>query len=150
MKRSKQGGFTFIELMVVIVIIGMLSVAGIVSFRRASMSARNGKREADLSSIQQALQLYKVDTGAYPIYEQPGGSYNISALYDNYNQMQADLQSGSYLNQPINDPLYIPGMGGSDGNSRQYWYYSDSDGRTYALCYQKEPGLISWICKNNP
>lgn len=61
-------GFTLIELMVVIAIIGILATIIMVSFSAVQQRARDGQRKADLRQIQSALELYKADNGVYPTY----------------------------------------------------------------------------------
>jgi type II secretory pathway pseudopilin PulG len=131
--------------MVVIVIMGMLSLAGLVSFRSAGQSARNGKREADLSTVQQALQLYKVDTGTYPIYT---GS-STDAMAQNYVSMIADLQDDSYLSQTVQDPKFVSLGQAIGGSNRSYLYKSNAVGSMYDLYYLKEPNT-DLIHKANP
>ena len=63
---TKQLGFTMIELLVVATIIILLTTIGIISYRQASISSRNGKRKADLETIRQALVMRRSDTGGYP------------------------------------------------------------------------------------
>src|SRR5579885_2349137 len=63
---KKQGGFTLIELLIVIAIIGILSTLLTTNFIGVRQRARDGKRKADLSQIQAALEQYRADQGAYP------------------------------------------------------------------------------------
>lgn len=58
-------GFTLIELMVVVAIIGILMAAGIVVFSDAQKAARDAKRRADVDAIAKALEQYYQDRGAY-------------------------------------------------------------------------------------
>lgn len=59
-------GFTLIELLVVIAIIGILSTILFASFTSVQQRTRDGRRKADLKSIQHALELYRADQAAYP------------------------------------------------------------------------------------
>lgn len=59
-------GFTLIELMIVIAIIGILTSIGIVSFSQARGKANDAKRRADLKTLQTALEQYYSDNGSYP------------------------------------------------------------------------------------
>jgi type II secretory pathway pseudopilin PulG len=61
-----EGGFTLIELLVVATIIIVLTAIGLVSYRQASRSARNGRRKSDLETVRQSLMLYKSETGCFP------------------------------------------------------------------------------------
>lgn len=66
-KLNKKGGFTLVELLVVIAIIAILSVTAYVALGGQTEKARNSKRMQDLSSIQNALEIYAVDNNnKYP------------------------------------------------------------------------------------
>lgn len=58
-------GFTLIELMVVVAIIGVLMAAGIVTFSGAQRVARDAKRRADVDAIAKAFEQYYTSTGRY-------------------------------------------------------------------------------------
>jgi len=64
MKQKK--GFTLIELMVVIVIIGILVTMGIFAFQSSQKKSRDARRKVDLNQISRALEMYNNDHGAYP------------------------------------------------------------------------------------
>lgn len=67
MKVRKAKGFTLVELLVVISIIAILSVVGITIFSSVQKSARDTRRKADLRAIAGALEIYKNNTGTYPL-----------------------------------------------------------------------------------
>ena len=58
-RLSNRKGFTLVELLVVISIIGILSAIAIPKFTSATDSARGAKIQADLRSIDSAIQIYK-------------------------------------------------------------------------------------------
>ena len=64
--RMDAAGFTLIELMVVIVIIGMLAAIVVPKFMGAADTAAIASAKAQISSFKTALQLYKLDNGSYP------------------------------------------------------------------------------------
>lgn len=66
MKNLYRDGFTFIELLVVITIIGVIFAAGIVSYTAITRSSRDTRRKADVESIRQSLELCRSLTGVYP------------------------------------------------------------------------------------
>jgi general secretion pathway protein G len=61
-------GFTLVELLVVISLIGILASLLIVSLEGSRKSARDGRRKADLEQIRTALEMYRRDstTNSYP------------------------------------------------------------------------------------
>lgn len=65
-RKSFKKGFSLVELLVVITIIAILSVAAYSAVGGNTIKARDAKRKQDLTTIQQALELYFVEKGSYP------------------------------------------------------------------------------------
>lgn len=71
MRRKRgPGGFTLIELMVVIVILGILAGLIIPRIMGRPDEARRAKARIQIESLETALKLYKLDNGHYPSTEQ--------------------------------------------------------------------------------
>lgn len=64
MKKNK--GFTFMELLVVITIIGIIFASGAVAFSAITVRSRDARRRSDLELIRQALEMCRSITGIYP------------------------------------------------------------------------------------
>lgn len=64
MKRTS--GFTIVELLIVIVVIGILAAITIVAFNGIQARANNTKTVSAVSSWVKALKMYKIDHGNYP------------------------------------------------------------------------------------
>lgn len=60
-------GFTLVELMVVIAIIGILTSIGIFAFLSSQQKSRDSRRKSDLSNVASALEMYNNDVGSYPL-----------------------------------------------------------------------------------
>ncbi len=69
-RHSKQKGFTLIEIMVVVVIIGVLSALIVPNIIGRSDEARTTAARADIQSIGNQLELYRLDNGVYPSSDQ--------------------------------------------------------------------------------
>jgi general secretion pathway protein G len=65
-----QRGFTLIEIMVVVVIIGILGALVVPKLMGKPGEARITAARADISSLMQALKIYKLDNQRYPTTEQ--------------------------------------------------------------------------------
>lgn len=59
--KSKKGGFTLVELMVVVAVIAILAAIAMPQFLSAADRARNAKETADIQIIKNATQLYMID-----------------------------------------------------------------------------------------
>ncbi len=68
--HQRQRGFTLIELMVVLVIIGVLAALIIPNVLERADDARITAAKTDISNLSQALKLYKLDNQIYPTAEQ--------------------------------------------------------------------------------
>lgn len=60
LRRRTRSGFTVVELLVVIVVIGILATIVLVSYNRAQAQARDTKRVADLEAISDAITAYRL------------------------------------------------------------------------------------------
>jgi type II secretion system protein G len=63
---KQQKGFTIVELLIVIVVIGILATLVIVTFTGIQQKARNTKRQTDINAIQSHVEAYKAQNGYYP------------------------------------------------------------------------------------
>jgi len=122
--QQKRTGFTLIELLVVITIMGILMGILLVSYQGARVSARDGKRKADLEQIRSALQMYHSDCGQYPA----GISYTGGSLTSI--TPPCPSSSVTYMTQIPQDPLY----------STYQYRYSSGSSHAYALCAFLEGG----------
>src|ERR1700733_2221862 len=66
----RTAGFTLIEVMVVVVILGILAAIIVPKIMSRPEQARIVKVKQDLLAIQSALDLYKLDNGTYPTTDQ--------------------------------------------------------------------------------
>jgi general secretion pathway protein G len=69
-RRARAAGFTLIELMVVLVIIGVLAALIVPNVLDRADDARVTAARTDVNNIMQALKLYKLDNQRYPTAEQ--------------------------------------------------------------------------------
>lgn len=61
-----DNGFTLMELLVVITILGLLTTIGVASYRNLTVNSRDAKRLTDLRILQSALEEYHSDQLHYP------------------------------------------------------------------------------------
>jgi general secretion pathway protein G len=65
-REKREEGFTLVELMVVIVIIGLLATVVVINVMPAQDTARIRKAEADIATLEQGLEMYRLNRMNYP------------------------------------------------------------------------------------
>ena len=94
--RRKVGGFTLIEIMVVVIILGILAGLIIPRIMGRPEEAKRTKARMQMESIETALKLYKLDNGTYPTTEQ-----GLQALVGApaVGQLARNWREGGYLDK---------------------------------------------------
>jgi general secretion pathway protein G len=116
-RLRNQDGFTLIEIMVVIMIIGLLALMVVPRLRGVADRAKTTKAQADIQELKQALDRYYLDNGSYPTTDQ---GLNALVAPPTTGRQANNYEQGGYIEKLPADPW---------GN--QYFY--QSDGNTYAL-----------------
>ncbi len=116
-RRYSQDGFTLIEIMVVILILGLLATIVVQNLRGAADKAKRTKAQADIAGFKTALDRYYLDNGSYPTTDQ-GLQALVSA--PTTGRIPANYESGGYIQSLPKDPWGNP-------------YFYQSDGSSYAL-----------------
>jgi prepilin-type N-terminal cleavage/methylation domain-containing protein len=78
-KIKQNQGFTVVELLIVIVVIGILALLVIVTYTGIQQKARNTKRGTDMSAIQTQLEAFYQANGYYPNLTDMNSSAWVSA-----------------------------------------------------------------------
>ncbi len=93
-RKSNDRGFTLIEIMIVIVILGILAWQVVPRIMGKPEEARRLKARMDIASLETALKMYKLDNGVYPSTEQ-----GLQALIEapTIGQLPRKWRKGGYL-----------------------------------------------------
>lgn len=111
-------GFTLIELIIVVTIIGILSSLLLSNLVGIRGRVRDGQRKSDLAQIKQALEIYRSDNGTYP---DSSGALNLSRCGEKF-ESPTNVYMQKIPCDPLNTPPYY-----------MYRYATVDDGVTYTL-----------------
>ncbi len=104
-RPPRQSGFSLLEVMVVIFIIGLLATVVMVNVLPSQDKAMREKARADIRTLEQALELYRLDLRTYPSTEQ-----GLQALLEAPDDLASPerYQPGGYIRRLPEDPWGRP------------------------------------------
>lgn len=123
--KPQRDGFTLVELMVVIVIIGLLATVVAINVLPSQDRAMVGKARADISTLEQAVETYRLDNLTFP----PSLDALVSAPAGLQNPER--YRQGGYIRRLPEDPWGNPYQyraPGQDGRAFDVWSFG-ADGR---------------------
>lgn len=112
-----RSGFTLLEIMVVIVILGLLAALVVPKLIGRTEEAKRTQTRIQIKNIEQALQLFKLDNGFYPSTEQ-----GLESLVRNpeIGRIPKNYRRGGYLDRVPTDPWGNPYVYIAPGTDRDY------------------------------
>jgi len=117
--RARQRGFTLIEIMVVVIIIGLLAAVIVPQVINKVDEARVSKAKADIQSLETALTMYRLDNSKYPTTDQGLQALMVQPTDPSIRHWRI----GGYLQRVSKDPW---------GNDYQY-VFPGTHGKEYDL-----------------
>ena len=141
MFKHKQSGFTIVELLIVIVVIGILATISVVAIGQSKAKARDSRRITDAKAIIKVLEMYYTENGEYPIANSPSASAmnGWSSTSDMASWDALSVRVAKYA--PGGLPEELQPQTGGNVNSTNYsitTYYCTR--QTYILVVRSETG----------
>jgi general secretion pathway protein G len=145
---KRRSGFTLVEILIVVVILGILAAIVIPQFSDASEEAKLSSLVSDLQTIRSQIQLYKIQhkgkvpqdtsvTTTLPTFVQAMTMYTDDSGALTAAQVPGDKVYGPYLQKipanPFSDSNEVSvGVGAPAGDDSSGWYYNSTTGAFYA------------------
>jgi len=141
MVKSKRG-FTLVEVLIVIAVIGILASIILVGLGNVRPGARDTRRISDLRSVQGALEVYFNKCGYYPnptASAQQLASPECQTDVNEYKDLEGALTVAGVAKQIPHDPQW-DGQSSWDPQTvgTDYGYAADSSGTSYVLAARLE------------
>jgi prepilin-type N-terminal cleavage/methylation domain-containing protein len=125
----KRRGFSLIEVLMVIAVVGLLSAIVLFAITNLQARARDAKRTSGVDQITKALDLYINQTGnPYPI-------ATTAICLDGDDIVNTTLADANLIGQPIADPIY-------DSTPNCFQYITNEDGTDYTIQFFLETGSV--------
>ncbi|MEX2672410.1 MAG: type II secretion system protein [Phycisphaeraceae bacterium] len=142
--RTRQAGFTLVEILIVVVILGILAAIVIPQFTSASESAKASSLTSQLQTIRSQLQLYQIQhNGSYPTIADLQANDNAwdpmvqPHTYDGttntYPTDPADANLGPYLQQPPKNAFTNSTSVVATAEADAGWEYDETTGQVKAV-----------------
>ena len=119
--RITQKGFTLVEILIVVIILGILAAIVVPQFTEASDDAKQSTMASNLQTLRSQIELYYIKEGGYP------------------DTLCSDLVAGNYLRVfPPNPLVDVPADAATD--AAYGWSYDSSTGEVTAVAEEEEEG----------
>ena len=152
MNRKTTSGFTLVELLVVMAILGVLVTLVAGGYRTAQLRGNDAQRKADLKEVANALELFYSDYGKYP----DASGTQIAACSYNANTQTGSACSWGTGEFTDNKTIYFKELP-EDPSSSYYYVYRvvpDSSNQKFQLFARMEnprdPDCLGGDCSTSP
>lgn len=120
MKKPSYCAFTLVEIIVATAILITLSTIGFYNYTQNIADARDGVRKTDLLSLQSELNLYKRESGAYPIAWDNFEIRNRGLAVANQGYLNTKVALSSRNTLPMDPKLEIPYIYATTSNRQEF------------------------------
>lgn len=126
-------GFTLIELMIVMVIMGVLATIGVGSFISSQKKSRDAKRKSELRQVAQALEAYYNDNSAYPTGNTTDGRIKVcDATGENGGALECTWGTSPFKSSS-NTTTYMIKLPKDPKSDWRYYYRKTTTNKWYQL-----------------
>ncbi|MEM9066344.1 MAG: prepilin-type N-terminal cleavage/methylation domain-containing protein [Planctomycetota bacterium] len=140
MRRTARKAFTLVEILIVVVILGILAAIVVPQFSSAADDARASNTASQLSTLQNAIELFRARNGRYPDFNSNGwdeltGDENANGTFD-------EVGENEYLKEEPVNPINQDADVSETSAATVGWVWNDTTDRIEATFYNEDTGEI--------
>jgi|SRR5579859_269996 len=145
MVRGKQKGFTLIELMIVVAIIGILAAIAIPRFAQMLEKSREGATKGNLGSLKSAASIYYGDVqGVWPSTLNSQSVYSFSKYLDNIYPVKVTGAFVAGVSSPTGSLVNVVAQSVAPTSESSGWMYDSTGGTIYVNSTVKDSKQIPY------
>jgi prepilin-type N-terminal cleavage/methylation domain-containing protein len=145
MVRKKQQGFTLIELMIVVAIIGILAAIAIPRFAQMLEKSREGATKGNLGSLKSAASIYYGDVqGVWPTTLNSKSAYSFSKYLDNIYPVKVTGAFVAGVSSPTGSSVTVVSQSVAPSTESSGWMYDSTGGAIYVNSTVKDSKQIPY------
>lgn len=146
MVRNKQKGFTMIELMIVVAIIGILAAIALPKFADMIEKSREGSTKGNVGALKSANSIYYGDQqGIWPTTLNAATNYRYSLYLDNIPQVKVTGKfDNSTTTSPVGSDVSMLSAGVAPAAQNIGWAYDSTNGLSFVNSTLKDSKKVPY------
>ncbi|MGH7241907.1 MAG: type II secretion system protein [Phycisphaerales bacterium] len=141
LKQTVRKGFTLVEILIVVVILGILAAIVVPQFTNATQDAQAGNIKAQLDTLNNQIELFRARTNAYPTAAEYAAPSTTNTAYT----MWGTMIDGGYVKAPPVNPVNGSSsvVFASAGTATDGWYWDAATNTLNACYFNRSTGKIT-------
>lgn len=128
-------GFTILELIIVIAVIGLMATLAVLSLQSARARTRDAQRISDVTALRNALTGYWLEKASYP----SSGGVDLGKAGTNTGALSSAVGGFTDASQ-TQGTVYLPHV--PTGPKQNEFYRYKANGNAYSICFQTESDTV--------
>lgn len=135
----RKSGFTLVEILIVVVILGILAAIVVPQFTNAANDARAGNLQSQIKTIENQLELFRARTGAYPTLAELQAAPTDATRGTSFGVMIDNDYLKTSPTNPVNNSQSVAAAAAADVG----WVWDSATGAFGASYFDETTGTIT-------